>query len=91
VREPERQNYSDFLVNLTHEAALASNSNAGNGLRADDDSSATIVNAAIASNGRDLVLGFGSSLTITASTFGSATCDRTVLVRGDAGITCPAP
>jgi hypothetical protein len=83
--------FTGSLVNLTHEAALASNSNVGNGLRADDDSSATIVNAAIASNGRDLVLGFGSSLTITASTFGSVTCDRTVLVRGDAGITCPAP
>jgi hypothetical protein len=83
--------FTGSLINLTHEAALASDHNAGNGLRADGDSSATLVNAAFASNGRDLALGFGSSLTITSSTFATVSCDGTASVRGDAAITCPSP
>ena len=77
---------SNFTV--IHQAALNSTGNA-NGVFADNGSSVTLIQSNITSNGKDVVLSFGSRADITTSTIGSLSCDASVLIRGDTGRTCP--
>lgn len=69
---------------------LTSRGNAQPGVDLDDGSSATISGATIQGNGTaDVRLLFGSRVTLTQSAVGVIACDRTALVRGDAGTRCP--
>jgi hypothetical protein len=61
------------------------------GLTADNGSTVRIVEGAtITDNGTDVVLLFGSR-GIFNGNIGTITCDETVLLRGDTGVTCPNP
>jgi len=60
------------------------------GLLADNGAGITLVNSTLAGNtARDLQLTFGTRADLQTLTFGTATCDATVLVRGTSGIVCP--
>jgi hypothetical protein len=60
------------------------------GLTADNGSAIRIIEGAIITgNGTDVVLLFGSNGTFNGNTIGTITCDETVLLRGDTGVTCP--
>jgi hypothetical protein len=83
-------------------AAIQSTGNALAGLALDDGSSASFgatidvdqdADTTVTGNlQHDLALTFGSRLTtFTNDTFGSVTCDATVLVRGPIAIKCPQP
>jgi nitrous oxidase accessory protein NosD len=62
------------------------------GLTADNASTIRILEgASITGNGTDVVLLFGSNGTFNGNTIGTITCDETVLLRGDTGVTCPNP
>lgn len=76
--------------NLTviHQAAINSLSNFGDGIEADNGSSVTLIGSTVTGNATDIALSFGSRGDIKTSTFGSLTCDASVLLRGDTGRTC---
>jgi hypothetical protein len=62
------------------------------GLSADNGSTMRIIQGAtITGNGTDVVLLFGSRATFNDNTIGTISCDETVLLRGDTGVTCPHP
>jgi hypothetical protein len=62
------------------------------GLTADNASTIRLIEGAtITGNGTDVVLLFGSNGTFNGNTIGTITCDETVLLRGDTGVTCPNP
>ena len=62
------------------------------GLVADNRSTVRMTNGGtITGNGTDVVMLFGSVGTFNGNTIGTITCDETVLLRGDTGVTCPAP
>jgi hypothetical protein len=47
------------------------------------------VNSVVTANALDVQLTFGTRADLQTLTFGSYSCDPTVLVRGTSGITCP--
>jgi hypothetical protein len=62
------------------------------GLVADNRSTVRMTNGGtITDNGTDVVLRFGSVGTFNGNTIDTITCDETVLLRGDTGVTCPTP
>ena len=76
-------------VTLSNQAKIVSNQNA-TGLLADNGTGVTLVNSTITGNtARDLQLTFGARADLQTLTFGSYSCDATVLARGTSGITCP--
>ncbi len=79
---------SNFTV--IHEATLISTGNVTDGVLVDNGSALTLIQTSVVSgNGKDLALSFGSRGDITGTSFGSLTCDATVLLRGDTKRTCP--
>jgi hypothetical protein len=77
--------------NLTviHQAALNSTGNSKVGIQVDNGSGLTLIQSNVASNSqRDIVLTFGSRADVSGTTFGTLSCDATVLVRGGE-LTCP--
>jgi hypothetical protein len=69
---------------------IAVTHNGGVGLVADDVVSIKLTTATITNNTvRDLQLTFGAHADLLSLTFGTYTCDATVLVRGTSGIACP--
>jgi hypothetical protein len=76
---------------MATQSQIKSTSNAGLGLVADNGASLTTRNTTLTGNGtKDLQLTFGARADLsTGSTFGTVSCDATVLVRGVTGLTCP--
>jgi Right handed beta helix region len=80
---------SGAVLSLTNQARVLSTQN-GRGLVADNGAAVTLVNSTITGNTLpDITLTFGSRADLQTLTFGTYTCDDTVLVRGSSGITCP--
>jgi len=81
---------SGSTLTLVNQARVVSTQNARIGLQVDDAVSVTLVNSTIAGNTvKDIQLTFGTRADLQTLTFGTYTCDSTVLVRGTSGITCP--
>jgi hypothetical protein len=77
-------------LTLSNQAKIISIQNATTGLVADNGVGVTLVNSTLTGNTlKDLQLTFGARADLRTLTFGSYTCDATVLVRGTSGITCP--
>ena len=77
-------------LTLVNQGRVLSNQNAVNGLTADNGVGVTLVNSTITGNTvRDIQLTFGTRADFQTLTFGTYTCDATVLVRGTSGIVCP--
>jgi len=77
-------------LTLSNQARIVSTQNTGLGFVADNGAAVTLVNSTITgSSTRDIQLSFGTRADFRTLTFGTATCDATVLVRGTSGITCP--
>jgi hypothetical protein len=77
-------------LTLVNQAKVVSTQNAKQGLVADNGVGLTLVNSTITGNTvKDLQLTFGTRADLNTLTFGSYTCDATVLVRGTSGIVCP--
>jgi hypothetical protein len=77
-------------LTLSNQARVVSTSNGGTGLLADNGVGVTLVNSMITGNvTRDIQLTFGARADLQTLTFGTYTCDPTVLVRGTSGIVCP--
>ncbi len=83
--------FQESRIDLSVDSEITSRSNLDAGVFVDNGSSARIINSMLLDNGRDLVLSFGSRADLTNNNIGSITCDATVLVRGDSGLTCPQP
>ena len=65
-------------------------SNNSIGLAADNGVGITVQGATVTNNtARDIQLTFGTRADMSQLTFGTYSCDATVLVRGSGGITCP--
>jgi hypothetical protein len=69
--------------NLTviHQAAINSTGNTSAGIQVDNGSGLTLIQSIVTSNGKDIVLSFGSRGDISGSTVGTLTCDASVLLR----------
>lgn len=97
TRQNRRHGVSAFLesrIDLSADSVATSQQNGDAGVFVDNGSFVRVVNSEISSNnaGRDLVLNFGSRADLNSTnTIGSVSCDATVLIRGNAGFTCPAP
>ena len=79
---------STFTV--ANQAKVLSTQNSGFGLMADNGIALTLVNSTLSGNSlKDLSLTFGTRADVSSTTFGSYSCDATVLARGTAGISCP--
>jgi hypothetical protein len=77
-------------LTLSNQAKVISTQNAFMGLIADNGVGLTLVNSTLTGNAnKDLQLTFGTRADLSSLTFGSYTCDATVLVRGTSGIVCP--
>jgi Right handed beta helix region len=77
-------------LTVTNQARVLSNNNARTGFVADNGAGVTLVNSSISGNTiKDIQLTFGTRADLQTLTFGSYTCDATVLVRGTSGIVCP--
>jgi hypothetical protein len=77
-------------LTLSNEAKIISTQNAATGLLADNGVGVTLVNSTLTGNAvKDLQLTFGARADLRTLTFGTYTCDATVLVRGTSGVTCP--
>jgi hypothetical protein len=77
-------------LTLSNQARIAATSNTRSGLVADNGAGVTLVNSTATGNGvKDVQLTFATRADVTTSSFGTYTCDATVLVRGTAGIVCP--
>ena len=77
-------------LTLSNQAKVVSTQNAATGLMADDGVGLTLVNSILTGNiVKDLQMTFGTRADLRTLTFGSYTCDATVLVRGTSGIVCP--
>ena len=78
---------STFTV--SNQAKLLSSNNQQNGLFADNGGTVTLVNSIVTNNiVKDLQLKFGSRADLPSVTYGTYTCDATVLARGS-GVSCP--
>jgi hypothetical protein len=81
---------TDSTLTLSNQARITSTQNLDTGLLADAGAGLTLVNSSITGNGRrDLQLTFGTHADVQTTSFGTASCDATVLVRGTGGLTCP--
>ena len=77
-------------LTLVNQARVIATQNGTLGLLADNGAGITLVNSTLTGNtSRDLQLTFGTRADLQTLTFGTATCDATVLVRGNSGIVCP--
>ena len=77
-------------LTLVNQARVISTQNTSVGLGADNGAGLTLVNSTLTANtGSDLQLTFGTRADLRTLTFGTYTCDATVLVRGTSGIVCP--
>jgi hypothetical protein len=73
-----------------NQARVNSTQNGSVGMVVDDAVSVTLVNSTITGNAlRDIQLTFGTRADLSTVTFGTYSCDATVLVRGTSGIACP--
>ncbi|NOT55407.1 MAG: hypothetical protein HOP18_12440 [Deltaproteobacteria bacterium] len=91
-----RHGLSAFLesrIDLSGDSVVTSQNNDNAGLLADNGSFVRLVNSTLTSNrGRDLVLSFGSRADLnTTNAIGTVSCDDTVLIRGNASLSCPTP
>ena len=81
---------TDAVLTVVNQARVISNQNGTTGFVADNGSAVTLVNSTITGNSAvDLQLTFGARADLRTLTFGTYTCDPTVLVRGTSGVTCP--
>ena len=81
---------TDAVLTLVNQARVVSTGNGTIGFVADNGAGVTLVNSTITGNtAADIQLTFGARADLRTLTFGSHTCDATVLVRGTAGIVCP--
>ena len=81
---------TDSVVTLVNQARVVSTQNGTLGFVADNGSGVTLVNSTITGNAAgDIQLTFGTRADLRTLTFGTHTCDGTVLVRGTSGIVCP--
>ena len=77
-------------LTLSNQAKVVSTGNGTVGVLVDDALGLTLVNSTITGNVvKDIQLTFGTRADLQSLTFGSYTCDATVLVRGTSGISCP--
>ena len=77
-------------LTLSNQAKVIGTQNTGTGLLADNGVGVTLVNSTLTGNSvKDLQLTFGSRADLNTLTFGTYTCDATVLVRGTSGVVCP--
>jgi hypothetical protein len=77
-------------LTLSNQAKVISMQNTTTGLVADNGAGITLVNSTLTGNTvKDVQLTFGTRTDLQTLTFGTYTCDATVLVRGTSGITCP--
>jgi hypothetical protein len=77
-----------LIVFPTGHLTIQGNTTAG--LVADNGSGMRIAEGGtMTGNGTDVVLLFGSRGSFDGNTIGTITCDETVLLRGDIGVTCP--
>jgi len=77
-------------LTLSNQARILSTQNGRTGFLADNGAGATLVNSTVTGNTvRDIQLTFGTRADLQTLTFGTYTCDATVLVRGTSGISCP--
>jgi len=77
------------VLTLSNQAKVIGTQNV-TGLSADNGAGITLVNSTLTGNTvKDLQLTFGTRADLNTLTFGSYTCDATVLVRGTAGLACP--
>jgi len=77
-------------LTVVSQGRIQSTSNARTGVVGDNGVGLTFVNSTVTGNTvRDIQLTFGTRADLQTLTFGSYTCDATVLVRGSSGITCP--
>ena len=76
-------------LTLVNQARVISTQNATVGLGADNGAGLTLVNSTLTGNAVDLQLTFGTRADLRTLTFGTYTCDASVLVRGTSGIVCP--
>ena len=75
---------------MSNQARVISTQNGQMGLVADNGVGVTLVNSTLTGNTvRDLQLTFGTRADLQTLTFGTYTCDASVLVRGTSGIVCP--
>ena len=80
---------SGSTLTLVNQARIVGTGNRV-GLLADNGVGVTLVNSTLTGNSvKDIQLTFGSRADLRTLTFGSYTCDATVLVRGTSGIVCP--
>jgi hypothetical protein len=82
---------ADSVLHMFNQTALVSQTNARNGLFADNGSSVIVIQSNITNNPSDVSLAFGSRGDFKGNTIGKIVCDKTVLVRGDTGVACPTP
>ena len=81
---------NDAVLTLVNQARVVSTGNGTIGFVADNGAGVTLVNSTITGNAAsDIQLTFGARVDLRTLTFGSYTCDGTVLVRGTSGIVCP--
>ena len=81
---------NDAVLTLVNQARVNSMQNGTVGFTADNGSGVTLVNSTITGNAAcDLQLTFGARVDLRTLTFGTYSCDLTVLVRGTAPVTCP--
>jgi hypothetical protein len=81
---------TDAVLTLVNQARINSHQNGTVGFVADNGAGVTLVNSTITGNtGGDVRLTFGVRADLGTLTFGSYTCDATVLVRGASTIACP--
>ena len=78
------------MLTLVNQARIISNQNGTTGFVADNGSGVTLVNSTVTGNTAvDIQLTFGARADLRTLTFGTYTCDATVLVRGTSTIVCP--
>jgi hypothetical protein len=81
---------SGSTLTLSNQAQMTSTHNTQKGLSAANGASVTLVHATITGTAaQDMQLTFGARADLQTLTFGTYTCDATVLVRGSSAITCP--
>jgi hypothetical protein len=82
--------HSGSTLTLVNQARAISLDNGQTGLVADNGVGITLVNATVTGNPvADIQLTFGTRAELQTLSFGTYTCDATVLVRGTSGIICP--
>jgi len=81
---------NEAVITVSNQARVDSRQNGTVGFVGDNGAAATLVNSTITGNvARDIQLTFGTRVDLQSLTFGSYSCDATVLVRGTSGIICP--